>query len=121
MREELLIEFKQKTIQQHTYLFNGDYELYIRLLDERQFILNEVDDYNKKYGKEFNEREKLVLLDIISLDNKNKIEYLRQIEETKFKLKEINEMQRREKGYLGAYSTITSAGKTYGYNGGVYK
>lgn len=121
MREELLIEFKQKTIQQRTYLLNGDYELYIKLLDERQLILNEINHYNETYGKEFNKREQEILFEIIQLDDKNKVEYLKQIEEAKSELKKINEMQRREEGYLGSYSTIMDMGRTYGYNGGIYR
>lgn len=119
MRKECFRELLMKTQQQHTYIFNDDYENYIRLLAQRQEILDEIDRLNKDNPHSLDEEEKELLLKIQSIDNENKIEFERQLQETKDKLRSLNQMERTQAQYNSVYATADMMqGKTYGYNGG---
>ena len=107
-----------KTQQQHTYIFNDDYEKFIQLISERQEIIEDINRLNEENPHPLDEEEKELLIEIQRIDAENRIEYDRQLEEVKSKLRELNQMERTQNQYSNVYNGGLDHSRTYDYSGG---
>lgn len=104
MRIVYLKELFAITKIQQDALLNDDYEQFIALLEERQVLIEKVEEMSKL--QPLNEEEKSILFQIKDLDAKNAEEYSRQLEETKKELKKINDLKRQNVQYTNPYDLL---------------
>ena len=110
MKRELLKKLIEITKKQQVLLEQEEVESYIELLDERQNVLEQL---NKLYIKhpELKQQDDADLLDELKrLDGENKVEFERQFEDTKRKLREVRIMKKNETQYTNPYSIVREEG-----------
>lgn len=110
MKRELIKELIEITRKQQVLLEQEEVESFIELLDERQSILDQLSELYIKYP-ELRKQDDTDLLDELKrLDEANQIEFERQFNETKRKLREVRMMKKNETQYTNPYSIATEEG-----------
>lgn len=110
MKRELIKKLIEITKKQQVLLEQEEVESYIELLDERQIILDQLNELYIKHP-ELRQQDDTDLLDELKkLDESNKVEFERQFEETKKKLKEVRMMKKNEIQYTNPYSIAHEEG-----------
>lgn len=109
MRIKYLQELLEQTKQQNTYIFNGDYEKYIEVLENRQELFNKINDITKE-NEVFSQEEKYLIMEIKTINEENKKEYYRQFEEAKEQLNKINRAKRVGQQYINPYGEAFISG-----------
>lgn len=110
MRIKYLEALLAETQEQEKHLFSGNYKAYIGILNKRELLLLKIKEYAEKLGNTYSEEEKQIILEIQRIDEKNRIEYYRQIEEAKSELRKLNELERNEMKYVNPYGNAFAAG-----------
>lgn len=106
----LIQELIKLTNMQSDALEEEDVETFISLLDDREAVLAEIKALDKKEPHEKTLEEEQLIADLIALDNKNRLEFERQRNEVKNKLKEIRMMRQRENNYSNPYNVAREEG-----------
>lgn len=111
MQRVILIQQLIKlTSMQSDALKEEDVETFISLLEDREAILAEIKVLGEKEPHEKNLAEEKLIADLIALDNENRIEFERQHNEVKNKLKEVRMMRQRENNYSNPYNVAREEG-----------
>lgn len=104
MRKDYLQQLLQITQEQREELAKEHYEQFIELLSKRQEILNEIEGLQLQRKLTDEERELVICIKII--DDKNKEEYNRQLEEVREQLKKMNCNKSANMKYLEPYQSF---------------
>lgn len=105
MMKQYLNQLLHITEQQNKVLFADDYEKFILLLEERQGIIDKIEEVNKI--KSFTDEEKSILLEIKKLDGENTREFNRQLKEVKEELRKINQVKEKNMKYINPYEAFS--------------
>jgi hypothetical protein len=98
--EDLLEEFRQKTLKITDYIKNGDYKNLNLLLEERQKILDII-KANENYYKNKDIKEQLENKEIVKLDEKINSDLKESIDDVRKKLRELENNLRQQKYHRG--------------------
>ena len=110
MKRELLEKLIEITKKQQVLLEQEEVESYIELLDERQNILEQLNELYIKHPELKQQNDADLLDELKRLDEENKVEFERQFEETKRKLREVRMMKKNETQYTNPYSVAREEG-----------
>lgn len=109
-RIECLLELSRITNEQTKALIYEDVEMMKGLVEEKQKILEIINQYNETYGKTFTEAEKEILVQIQEIDQKNNKEFISQLEFAKQEVRKANLLSQREQYYGNTYSVSMEGG-----------
>lgn len=105
MIKQYLNQLLNITKEQNKVLFEDDYEKFISLLEERQVVVDQIEEVNKIQA--FTNEERAILLEVKKLDEENTKEYNRQLEEVKEELRRINQMKEKNIQYINPYEAFS--------------
>ncbi len=118
MRKELYKQILEISIKQSMALKENDVEMLQQLLNEKQIIIDKINDINSKNYIELDEEEKDILNKTKEVADQNDIEFMKQYEEAKEKVRDIRSNKKREQAYSNPYSLSSEEGvffdKRYG-------
>lgn len=110
MREEYLKELLIQTKWQHTFIFNDDYEKFIEVIADRATVIQKIEEINAINMKPWTDEEREVLQQIQALEEENKAEYMRQIQEAKDEVKKLNQLMTGHQQYMNPYGKMLGVG-----------
>lgn len=109
-RTVLIEELIKLTKMQEDALKEEDVDTFISLLDDREEVLAEIKVFDETKTHEKTPEEEMLIADLIALDEANRIEFERQQNEVKNKLREIRMMRQRENNYSNPYNVAREEG-----------
>lgn len=104
MRRDRLVQILQITMMQEQELKDNNYEKFIELLDDRQRLIDKVGEEIQEIP--LREEERVAILQIKEIDDRNIIEYNRQLEEAKAELRKINYLRLKNIHYINPYDML---------------
>lgn len=104
MRRDILVQILQITMMQEQELKNNNYERFIELLDDRQRLMDKIEVGIQKIP--LREEERVAILQIKEIDDRNIIEYNGQLEATKAELRKINYLRLKNIHYINPYDML---------------
>ena len=107
-RRKLIEELIALTKLQTVALEKEDIDEFNILLDKRQEVLEQIQVLYESGSETKDEKELVAILK--ALNEKNQIEFMRQHEEVKLKLREIRQMKKREEHYNNSYDISREEG-----------
>ncbi len=113
MRRQYLEELLTRTKWQNTFIFNGDYEKFIEVLEEREELIHKIEEINKEEGISWSEEECTLLEKIHKLNQENSAEFIRQMEEAREELKKLNKMMVGQEQYINPYGQVIGVGMNF--------
>lgn len=108
-KREYILELIKLTKLQSEALEKEEVEEFIRLLDKRQEVLECIKDLEQESVEDRIELEALIN-ELKALDEKNQVEFTKQYEEVKAKLREIRQRKVGEKSYGNPYDISREEG-----------
>lgn len=113
MRKQYLEELLTRTRWQNIFIFNEDYEKFIEVLEEREELINKIEEINKVEFIPWDNEERVLLEELHTLDKKNNAEYIRQMEEAREELKKLNKMMTGQEQYINPYGQMIGVGMNF--------
>ena len=113
MRKQYLEELLTRTKWQSTFIFNGNYEKFIEVLEEREDLIHKIEKINKEEGIPWSEEERTLLEEIYKLNQENSDEFTRQMEEAREELKKLNKMMMGQEQYINPYGQMIGVGMNF--------
>ncbi len=110
MKKELLLELVKLTKQQAVALQEEDIDEFIRLLDQRQEVLDKLETLKKEHPEIQNEDCSEIIQQLQQVDNENRKEFEKQFNDVKNKLKDIRKKKNSEERYTRTYDTSWEEG-----------
>lgn len=110
MRKELLEKILQMTKRQEQSLDILEIDEFINLLEEKQKVMNEIDEINEYEPQELTSEERNILMSIKELDEKNKKCFNLELENTKEELRKMRQFKQRDDYYTNPYSQTQEEG-----------
>lgn len=107
---ELIQELIKLTKLQSSMLEEENIDEFISLLDKRQEVIDQLGTLSGKEMANGDEQEKKLVEELKKLDNKNRIEFMKQFDEVKWKLKQIRQLKQGDKHYSNPYSMANEEG-----------
>lgn len=109
-KRELIEELIRLTELQGALLGEENVDEFIMLLDKRQQILDEIQMLHEEQPETKEQHEVELVERLKMLDEKNRIEFERQFEVVKGKLREIRQLKQRESHYGNPYDISMEEG-----------
>ncbi len=113
MRLEYLNQLLMQTQWQRTFIFNGDYEKFIEVIADREKVIQKIEEINASNMASWSEEEKVIIKEIQRLEEENKTEYLRQMQEAKSELKKLNQLMSGHQQYIDPYGQMMGVGMNF--------
>lgn len=110
MKRDLIKQLIELTKQQSIALQAEDVDKFIELLNERQFVLDKINSLYEENPQLREQHEADLVEELMATDERNKIEFERQYDIVKEKLREIRMMKRNEGSYSDPYSISREEG-----------
>lgn len=110
MRRELLEKLLELTKRQEQSIMQSEIDEAINLLEEKQRVMDEIDELNKREHKELSDEEKAILASIQELDEKNRKQFNLELENTKEELRKMRQFKQRDDYYTNPYSQTQEEG-----------
>ncbi|WP_054739612.1 flagellar protein FliT [Cellulosilyticum ruminicola] len=102
-KRELIEELLRLTQLQSKSLKDGNVDGFIALLDKRQIILDEIQKLHEEKTETKEQHEEDLVTMLKALDEENRVEFERQFEEVKTKLRQARQLKQREQHYNNPY------------------
>lgn len=102
-KRELIEQLIEMTKKQTVALQEEDVDRYIELLNGRQAILNQIQVLHEVQPETKEQHEEELVTELKTIDDANRMEFERQFEEVKKKLREVRIMKKREEQYNNPY------------------
>lgn len=102
-KRELIEQLIELTKMQTTALEKEDVDEFIRLLDTRQEVLDQIQVLHEMHPDTKEQHEEELVTQLKEIDDKNRVEFEKQFEEVKKKLREARAMKKREEHYNNPY------------------
>lgn len=102
-KRELIQQLIEFTKMQTVALEKEDVDEFIRVLDKRQEILDEIQVLHENQPETKEQHEEELVAQLKEIDYKNRVEFEKQFEEVKRKLREVRVMKKREEHYNNPY------------------
>ena len=116
-KREYIIELIRLTKLQAEALEKEEVEEFIGLLDKRQEVLELIQTLHEQYPETREQHEEELINELKTLDAKNRIEFERQLEAVKEKLREVRQMKAREACYGNPYDIAREEGMFFDKRG----
>ena len=110
MRRELLEKLLELTKRQEQSIMQSEIDEVINLLEEKQRVMDEIDELNKREHKELSDEDKAILASIQELDEKNRKQFNLELENTKEELRKMRQFKQRDDYYTNPYSQTQEEG-----------
>lgn len=110
MKRDLIKQLIELTKQQSIALQEEDVDAFIELLNERQLVLDKIDNLYEGNPQLREQHETDLVKELMTIDERNKIEFERQYNVVKEKLREIRMMKRNEGSYSDPYNISREEG-----------
>ena len=110
IKVELLLHLLDLTQRQEVLLQEENVDGFIELIDERQFLLNKIQEFNMQNPNVNKEGNGDILDKLIKIDTRNRIEFERQFNDAKDKLRKLRQMRKGESTYYNLYDTSREEG-----------
>lgn len=110
MKRELLLQILELTKLQEKALQEEDIELFGKILNDRQILMDKIDNLHKEYPELKLQKEEDVLNDIIFIDNMNNKEFKKKFKEVKNKLNQIRSRKKVNNAYNNPYDKSQGEG-----------
>lgn len=110
MRKQYLEELLTRVRWQNVFIFNDDYEKFIEVLEEREELINKIEEINKIEFVPWTNEELVMLEELYTLDKENTSEYIRQMEEAREELKKLNRLMIGHEQYINPYGQMIGIG-----------
>ena len=111
MKKTYLLNLLDITKRQNVEIQKNEIDKFILLMQERQEIIDILEELNNQTGVSLNDEEKDILLEIRKIDEENKQEYYRQFEEVKTQLRQVRNMLKSEQQYMNIYEPYVKGHK----------
>ena len=102
-KRELIEQLIEITKKQTIALQEEDVDKFIKLLDYRQIVLNQIQILHEAQPETKEQNEEELVAQLKAIDDENRVEFERQFEEVKKKLREVRIMKKREEQYNNPY------------------
>ena len=113
MKKTLLNEVLRITKLQEDALKAEDMEKFQALLDEKQKVIDQIEALHKEHPETKEQKEEVILKEIIALDDINRKEFMRQYEEVQRKLQEMRQQKKAKNKYHNPYDISYEEGIFY--------
>ena len=109
-RIDLIKQLIVLTQEQREALMQEDTDLFITILDKREAILQQIKMLDDMHEHTKSQEEEALITQLIILDNENNIEFKKQFDNVKEKLKGIRMMKQKENNYSNPYNMSREEG-----------
>lgn len=110
MRKQYLEELLTRTRWQNIFISNDDYEKFIEVLEEREEIINKIEEINRREFTPWSNEELVILEELHTLNEGNTSEFIRQMEEAREELKKLNRLMIGHEQYINPYGQMMGVG-----------
>ncbi len=110
MRKKYLEELLSITEKQHKEILSGNVDKFIELLNERQGVIERLEDINKTANAPLSDEEREILIKVQEWDHENRKKYDVLFEEVKVNLCKARKMRETEQQYSNAYTRYMGQG-----------
>lgn len=110
MKKSLIIKLIELTKLQTLALEKENVDEFLELIDKRQEVLNQIQQLQEENPQLKEQHEESLVRELMEIDHKNRVEFEKQFEAVKGKLREIRQMKKREEQYSNPYDISREEG-----------
>ncbi len=109
-KKQLIEQLVEITKMQQMVLEEENVDEFIRLLDKREEVIEQIQALHEANPETKDQHEEALVSQLKEIDEKNRVEFERQFEEVKKKLREVRTMKKREEHYANPYDVSWEEG-----------